>query len=104
MGEGGCEWTKPRTMHPDFAEPVLGLAKGKTRGLHPGYDNHTPAPPRCPMRAEMASAVSITCGMKAVSAFFDSRLTGPATPTAATTSPASLRLGAAMPPPPRHHA
>jgi len=37
MREGGCEWTKPRTMHPDFAEPVLGLAKGKTRGLHPGY-------------------------------------------------------------------
>jgi hypothetical protein len=22
---------------PDFAEPVLGLADGKTRGLHPGY-------------------------------------------------------------------
>src|SRR5712671_3718967 len=22
---------------PDFAEPVLGLAEGKTRGLHPGY-------------------------------------------------------------------
>jgi hypothetical protein len=22
---------------PDFAEPVLRLAEGKTRGLHPGY-------------------------------------------------------------------
>ena len=34
--------------------------------------------------------------MKVASAFFDSRLTGPAIPIAATTSPASLRIGAAM--------
>ena len=24
---------------PHCAEPVLGLAEGETRGLHPGYDN-----------------------------------------------------------------
>ena len=51
---------------------------------------------RWPSRAEIAAAVSITCGMKEASAFFDSRLTGPASPIAATTSPASLRIGAAM--------
>ena len=33
--------------------------------------------------------------MNAVSAFFDNRLTGPASPIAATTSPVSLRSGAA---------
>jgi hypothetical protein len=27
----------PGCAAPDFAEPVLGLAEGKTRGLHPGY-------------------------------------------------------------------
>jgi len=37
----------------------------------------------------------MTCGMKVANAFFDSRLTGPANPIAATTSPASLRSGAA---------
>ena len=54
------------------------------------------APPDSPSRAEIAAAVSMTCGMKVASAFFDSRLTGPASPIAATTSPASLRSGAAM--------
>ena len=28
---------------PDFAEPVLALAEGKTRGLHPGYETYSPA-------------------------------------------------------------
>ena len=35
-------------------------------------------------------------GRNASTAFFESRLVGPATPTAATTSPLSLRIGDAM--------
>jgi hypothetical protein len=27
---------------PDFAEPVLGLAEGETRGLNPGYEASPP--------------------------------------------------------------
>jgi len=41
-------------------------------------------------------AVAITCGMKAAIDFFVSRVTGPAIPTAATTSPLSSRIGAAI--------
>ena len=40
--------------------------------------------------------MAITCGMKAAIDFLDSRVTGPAMPTAATTSPASSRIGAAI--------
>ena len=40
--------------------------------------------------------MAITCGITAAIDFFDSRVSGPAMPTAATTSPLSSRIGAAM--------
>ena len=37
LGSRCVEERNAGTFFPDVAEPVLGLAEGETRGLHPGY-------------------------------------------------------------------